>query len=473
MTEFVTAASETFIWKVVSGLDETRHIELRIAEDEVRRKELSAAKKRDDFEEEGRRDYRFGKWGRRLRFLLKTAVVFAFLLPIIFYAIAKAGTERWLSVLVALITGKALGAALLVGGGIALPVLQFGSLSVALAWFVELLREIAKDFKVGHARRTWEAEERMARAMRHALEREKARLGSLYSQITDWAELLTWLVHHPFGATSPLVASTSGAFVSSPSRPLALRLSEGIVTPMRLSELAGRVCRETLGPGWLGTAFDGFASQWLQSREWVSLEGGKRASDLLDESVDGMDLREMSCAIEAGVLGADWLTELREVVLRRLAELGPDDLFERIREEGGSSVGPLSGLASEPVTPGAFLTGLASDGDKGGATRKPFIGGDDAAGIWTIKAYGSGASEIASSTIWLPEPLAPPARPGGRSLPARPVITPDGSCLFIAVRLDLTEALPASSYALFESREPDGPARTASADTAESGPMPG
>jgi hypothetical protein len=121
-------------------------------------------------------------------------------------------------------------------------------LGVLLWWIFRILFFVLVGVRL---ERELEEVERRRRATMAAVRQwpaEADRLASVYEVLTDWGEIIGWMLHRPFGATA---GADTAAGMPGPPLPEAFRFGEGQVSREHFDDLVVRTARDVFGPGWV------------------------------------------------------------------------------------------------------------------------------------------------------------------------------------------------------------------------------
>jgi hypothetical protein len=127
-----------------------------------------------------------------------------------------------------------------------------GLLGWLFGWFWAYLKYRKALFRLVHQYDTERA--LYAHATEEAIHsaREVARLTDLYSQLVDWAEIVGWMVHHPWGRSLAFSDPMPGpGSLDATSLPSAMSIGRASTTDAQLNNLSARCVNRVFQRGWL------------------------------------------------------------------------------------------------------------------------------------------------------------------------------------------------------------------------------
>jgi hypothetical protein len=270
---------------------------------------------------------------------------------------------------------------------------------------------------------------------------EISRLSSLYVQYLDWADILGWLVHHPWGdvGDEPALDPTTGPDLAR--MPKAFGMATASTPVDQLEPLASRFSNDLFHGGWLTQTY---------------LTAGERATAILRSRrglPDSVDLRpEVDTPAAPNGSRTALLEQLRTGNAQRDRRNGmldefahfcehrdPGEILADVQQQGGSHV-------IEATTVDAFLTGAIGDPEESVLDR---------AIIETPDGH-----EVDRLRLWVPPAYAQrPALPSTATLAtARVVAEPGRAYLVGLITMESSRPLRPSALSLF-ARAPVPPPR--------------
>lgn len=263
---------------------------------------------------------------------------------------------------------------------------------------------------------------------------EVTRLTEIYRQFVQWAEILGYVVHAPWGS-DPWVPPEPDTTPLPEDLPPATTYGSGVVGADQLAALANQAARELQQQGWLGDVYHQIVDSSMATL--VRTEGRPA-----DEKVTP---DEDSPLTPNGA---------RDFLLDDLRRHRPQGEARR------SAFGKISSFCSGVSPESAFETVVTGDGERHDV--RAFLTAIQPKGneeelfdqlLWTPGARLAHANRVERTLVWAPEALrgTETGRASVRFVPAS--ITDSGAHLLELVRVDLSRRLAANEFLLFEPRQ--------------------
>ncbi len=312
------------------------------------------------------------------------------------------------------------------------PILLVTAFLISFILFREYLRAIYK----------WEANaERTIASYKQALSdlrvssQETVRLGAIYQQYIEWAEIIGWILHHPW---TPYGGEVRESLTPIFEDAYAIQITEARPSDEHVQLLGTRARHDLIHVGWLGACYEAVAQQ---AEATTAIATGSTNQQRLSADVDTPFQPNGARTALLETLRTKRPQELARdqavsAVATFCAGLPPADVFHDV-----GSV-EVDGQQYRSVDDFLGLTPPA-------AGAQPFD-----SRLWTAEDLVDGAAAVSSTSIWMWG--ADPGGVGGYQLAAAsPTTDQQGSYIARSIRLDLSSRRPTSSYLCFAARSSD------------------
>jgi len=263
----------------------------------------------------------------------------------------------------------------------------------------------------------------------HAGSRETARLGAVYQQFVDWAEIIGWVIHHPWERH---VADAGDERTPSVERAQAVRLGSGRPTSEHLQRIGARARRILIHTGWLSEHYEQAA---LQAETDAALGRG-----LHDEQRPDADL---DTPFQPNGARSELLQALRS---KTPQQAGRARAFEQV-SAFCSTLSPADVFRGVTI----MVQGVAVEGDVADflAVLPPPNGAQSfARGLWDAQGLVAGAANVKKTSVWTWGPTDV-AQSHLEILTTASTVDTDGAYIARSVRLDRSDRTSSSGYTIF------------------------
>lgn len=315
-----------------------------------------------------------------------------------------------------------------IGGSLVASMVAAGLVAWVGGWFWSFVKYQRTLFRLRHRaeRGVGEFEHAWAQAQRAAV--EASRLGSLYQQMVDWADVVGWVVHHPWSRSSIAVQAAAGpSSLGAEGLPAAMSVAVAEAPDERLHTLGVRYGRRIFDRAWLHELYEQLLAQ--QTARFCSTNALELDSPQADPDVDTPQVPNGARAhLLEGLASGDAQGSLLDATLADIAEFcreqPPEDIFEDAE--------PLDGARSQAENPdalGAYLQRIVPTGDEMILSR---------AGFSSTGVIGD-SHAVKATSVWVPGFLLADAAAAGGEVRELPVHVAAGEpYLLNAVRVDVT-----------------------------------
>lgn len=273
---------------------------------------------------------------------------------------------------------------------------------------------------------------------------EVHRLSSIYARFVDWCEAIAWPLHRPYGDLEAAGGPPSFEPHHEEPLPRALRVVDATASAVRVSQLAGSLARRLLPPGFLTTAFEQSARDLIAGVRAAFGGTTDQVIESLDNSIGGVEVQRFTEAVATPEFARRQAEMFRGRVAEALASHTPEKLFDSWEEMAAPDA--VERVGRERLEMATFLSELLESDEEEGRPRN---GIGDGVHLWAERASVE-ASRPASTYVWAIGAMGAEARGEDmHRIDAEASATADGSLLFLAVRVDLTQEVEPESFALF------------------------
>lgn len=262
-----------------------------------------------------------------------------------------------------------------------------------------------------------------------ASSQETVRLGVMYQQFVEWAEIIGWILHHPW---APYVGEEREEETLAPEAAQAIQMAQARPREDHIQRLGTRARRDLMHIGWLGARYEAAAQQAAaETAIALGLTNDQQPNADVDTPLQPNGAR-------SGLL--DSLRTKRPQERARDQAVGAVATFcaSLLPAEVFHDVGLVEGGAQGDVSVDDFLALVPPTGG-----AQPFD-----ARLWNAEDLVDGAAAVSSTSIWMWG--APPVAAGVYDMAfASPTTDERGSYIARSIRLDHSARRPTSSYTVF------------------------
>jgi len=258
---------------------------------------------------------------------------------------------------------------------------------------------------------------------------ETIRLRAVYEQFVDWAEIIGWVLHHPWADLEP---TDSAPAVSWVDEARALAVTDTLPSPAHISRLGQKSREKLIHVGWLSEIFADVA-------EVLGAEAaiGRTNADVF------LSLADNDTPYQPNGKRKLLLESLRSKAPQKLARdkalfdiatfcgsLSPSEMFHDVQIPNRE--------ANESVSVDGFLSlAMPVEGAQSFDLR-----------LWIDEAQVQNAASVAQSNLWVMADATSDRSKIDLQL-TQPSIDGDGSYVVQAIRIDSSSRRPSSSYVMF------------------------
>lgn len=282
--------------------------------------------------------------------------------------------------------------------------------------------------------------------------REFGRLQGMYTQYLDWAEVLSFISHHPEGPKA--IEPTDRGELPSVVRPKAVEIGIGRISEDHSMQLVARVAQQRFGRSWLNDLYSQYEDTAM-TRWRLRMNASGSADPNSDTSARG-SRHFLLTEVHSGRLADDWLERLTDSVRVSVGEDKPSELFQRVDllAQGGEI------LNSDPMVTALFFDNiipLADEDFEAAQNPRRFK-----PSYWTdVARLEREVTPLPDTFVWVPSGIE------GKALaviaPERvkelEMETLDGSLRISALRIDVSAEISSQDLSLFEPSEDLAPSR--------------
>lgn len=271
--------------------------------------------------------------------------------------------------------------------------------------------------------------------------REIVRLGGLYVQLADWAEIVGGVVRRPWGI--PAQGDAQQPVPRQTGLPKALVLAEGRTSDDQRTALAAGASRDLFTLGWLSDAFDRFSAEALDRFAVQHALPSSPDPDLDTPQAPTFVRDHLRRAVKEPERGAEAFRRGRNLVASYLSQQPPDCLV--------NEVFPLGDATGHPVSPREFFARTVPSAPTGYLLAE----------IWTDRAVASEAHRVDTTRLWSADEAS---QGGAEHHPMREVELIGGGLSLKSVRLDCSGPCTSAGLRLFVEDTAPLPHRPATVD---------
>lgn len=264
------------------------------------------------------------------------------------------------------------------------------SLTVLVAWwFFSFLPYQRQLFQINHRldRRQHDYKNAMAAAEHYAA--EVVRLTSVYAQFTEWAQIMSWLIHRPEGEGGSPPATADEVPLT---RPLSVGLGVGEPDTRALQRAAALVGRQVFGRGWLTNLYMRFLRTAMRELKHQQGLGDSARDPDPDSEIATPAPRTFLRDFLADSGHADeWRQEVFQRVTDALRDLPPGELFSRVRPSHVE--GDVGWDARETASPNEFVSQILPASDESWEQAL-------SSWVWSTIARLNAAESVDRAFVW-------------------------------------------------------------------------